>query len=245
MLNIVILDDYQDTVRKLQCAAHLDGFNAKVYTNTVKGVGQLAVRLRDADVIVLIRERTPLSRQLIEKLPKLKLIKDLGNLAVHSNKPISARDAVAALRELFHFGYWLARTYGQRSRPDPDLRFSADQLPKAAQPKVPAGVHLEGCVHLDPTVKLPSYATIIGPVWIGARTEIRPGAFIRGNVIVGEDGVLVGVKCCEVDDRRKPIAGTEFVIRADLAFIAIGFAAQLIDGAETIRRDGRAACFEK
>lgn len=60
----------------------------------------------------------------------------------------------------------------------------------SAQPKVPAGVHLEGCVHLDPTVKLPSYATIIGPVWIGARTEIRPGAFIRGNVIVGEDGVL-------------------------------------------------------
>ncbi|RVA54054.1 FAD-dependent oxidoreductase, partial [Mesorhizobium sp. M7A.F.Ca.CA.004.09.1.2] len=32
------------------------------------------------------------------------------------------------------------------------------------------------------------------------------------------------VKCCEVDEKRKPIAGTEFVIRADLAFIAIGFA---------------------
>lgn len=39
-----------------------------------------------------------------------------------------------------------------------------------------------------------------------------------------EDGVLTGVRCCEVDERRKPIAGTEFVIRADLAFIAIGFA---------------------
>lgn len=60
----------------------------------------------------------------------------------------------------------------------------------AALPKVPVGLHLEGFVHLDPTVKLPPYATIIGPVWIGARTEIRPGAFIRGNVIVGEDGVL-------------------------------------------------------
>lgn len=59
-----------------------------------------------------------------------------------------------------------------------------------ALPQVPAGVHLEGFVHLDPTVKLPPYATIIGPVWIGARTEIRPGAFIRGNVIVGADGVL-------------------------------------------------------
>ncbi len=60
----------------------------------------------------------------------------------------------------------------------------------AALPKVPAGVHLEGFVYLHPTVKLPPYATIIGPVWIGAHTEIRPGAFIRGNVIVGEDGVL-------------------------------------------------------
>jgi len=40
---------------------------------------------------------------------------------------------------------------------------------------------------------------------------------------VGEDGVLTGVKCCEVDERRQPVAGTEFVIKADLAFIAIGF----------------------
>lgn len=60
----------------------------------------------------------------------------------------------------------------------------------AGRPSVPAGVHVEGLVHLDPTVKLPPYATIIGPVWIGPRTEIRPGAFIRGNVIVGADGVL-------------------------------------------------------
>lgn len=40
---------------------------------------------------------------------------------------------------------------------------------------------------------------------------------------VGEDGILTGVKCCQVDERRKPISGTEFVIKADLAFIAIGF----------------------
>lgn len=47
---------------------------------------------------------------------------------------------------------------------------------------------------------------------------------------VGEDGELTGVKCCEVDDRRKPIAGTEFIIKADLAFIAIGFAGVLETG---------------
>lgn len=82
-MNIVILDDYQDAVRKLACASKLDAYPAKVYTNTVKGIGQLSVRLKDADVIVLIRERTHLSRQLIEKLPKLKMIAQTGRVGSH------------------------------------------------------------------------------------------------------------------------------------------------------------------
>ncbi len=60
----------------------------------------------------------------------------------------------------------------------------------ALELKVPAGVHVEGRVWLHPTVKLPPFAVIQGPAYIGARTEIRPGAFIRGNVIVGEGCVL-------------------------------------------------------
>jgi len=56
--------------------------------------------------------------------------------------------------------------------------------------KLPPGIHVEGKVWLHPSVKLPAYATLIGPLWIGAGTEIRPGAFIRGNVIVGERCVL-------------------------------------------------------
>ncbi|MFC3208922.1 glutamate synthase subunit beta [Aquamicrobium soli] len=47
---------------------------------------------------------------------------------------------------------------------------------------------------------------------------------------IGEEGQLTGVKCCEVDEKRKPIAGSEFVIRADLAFIAIGFAGPFHSG---------------
>lgn len=82
-MNIVILDDYQDAVRKLSCAHKLDAYPAKVYTNTVKGVGQLSVRLRDADVLVLIRERTPIQRQLVEKLPRLKLIAQTGRVGSH------------------------------------------------------------------------------------------------------------------------------------------------------------------
>lgn len=61
----------------------------------------------------------------------------------------------------------------------------------AAESKAfPAGVRVEGAVWLHPTVKLPAHATLIGPAWIGAHTEIRPGAFVRGNVMVGERCVL-------------------------------------------------------
>ena len=82
-MNIIILDDYQDAVRKLRCAAKLETLNAKVFTNTVKGIGQLSIRLRDADVLVLIRERTHFPRQLLEKLPKLKLISQTGRVSSH------------------------------------------------------------------------------------------------------------------------------------------------------------------
>jgi len=82
-MNIIILDDYQDAVRKLRCASKLESLNAKVFTNTVKGIGQLSVRLRDADVLVLIRERTQFPRALLEKLPRLKLISQTGAVGSH------------------------------------------------------------------------------------------------------------------------------------------------------------------
>lgn len=94
-MNIVILDDYQDAVRKLSCATKLEAFNAKVYTNTVKGLGQLAIRLKDADIIVLIRERTGLNRALIEKLPRLKLIAQTGRIGAHVDIPACTERGVA------------------------------------------------------------------------------------------------------------------------------------------------------
>jgi len=59
---------------------------------------------------------------------------------------------------------------------------------------VPPGVHISGDVYIHPTVKLPPTATIVGPAWIGANTELRPGVFIRGQVIVGE-GCVLGNSC--------------------------------------------------
>jgi D-3-phosphoglycerate dehydrogenase len=94
-VNIIILDDYQDAVRKLKCASILERLNAKVFTNTVKGIGQLSVRLRDADVLVLIRERTHFPKQLLEKLPKLKLISQTGKVGSHIDVQTCTRLGIA------------------------------------------------------------------------------------------------------------------------------------------------------
>ena len=94
-MNIIILDDYQDAVRKLHCAAKLDGLSAKVFTNTVKGTGQLAVRLRDAEALVAIRERTQFPKALLEKLPKLRLICQIGPLGPHIDIETCTRLGIA------------------------------------------------------------------------------------------------------------------------------------------------------
>ncbi len=54
----------------------------------------------------------------------------------------------------------------------------------------PPGAMVSGKVFIHESVKLPSYCEIHGPCYIGEGTEIRPGAYIRGNVIVGRDCVL-------------------------------------------------------
>jgi type I restriction enzyme R subunit len=62
---------------------------------------------------------------------KARVIVTLGNRAVHSHRPIPENDALVAVRELFHFGYWLARTCGERNRPPPTLAFDPTALPAA------------------------------------------------------------------------------------------------------------------
>ncbi|MGA1316198.1 MAG: D-2-hydroxyacid dehydrogenase family protein [Rubrivivax sp.] len=94
-MNVIILDDYQDAVRKLPCASLMESLNAKVFTNSVKGVGQLAVRLRDADVLVPIRERTHFPKALLEKLPKLRLIAQTGRVGSHIDVEACTRLGIA------------------------------------------------------------------------------------------------------------------------------------------------------
>jgi len=73
-VKISILDDYFDTVRTLKCFAELAGNDVTIWNDHVQDVDELAKRLRDTEVLVLIRERTQIGAPLLERLPKLKLI---------------------------------------------------------------------------------------------------------------------------------------------------------------------------
>jgi D-3-phosphoglycerate dehydrogenase / 2-oxoglutarate reductase len=73
-VKISILDDYFDTLRTLDCFRKLDGHEVTIHNDHVQNTGALAERLKDAEVLVLIRERTQIRAPLIERLPKLRLI---------------------------------------------------------------------------------------------------------------------------------------------------------------------------
>lgn len=61
---------------------------------------------------------------------KARIIKDMGNRAVHDTRKVDQQASVTAVRELFHFSYWLVRTYARGDKPEPGLEFSPDALPR-------------------------------------------------------------------------------------------------------------------
>ena len=73
-MKISILDDYHDTLRTLACFDKLAGHAVTIWNDHVQDVDALAERLRDAEVLVLIRERTKIRAPLLERLPNLRLI---------------------------------------------------------------------------------------------------------------------------------------------------------------------------
>jgi D-3-phosphoglycerate dehydrogenase len=73
-MKITILDDYHDTVRTLRCFDKLAGHDVTICNDHVQDTDVLAQRLRDTEVLVLIRERTQIRTPLLERLPNLRLI---------------------------------------------------------------------------------------------------------------------------------------------------------------------------
>jgi D-3-phosphoglycerate dehydrogenase len=80
-MKIVIPDDYQDMVHRLPSYALIRHHDVVRYREPARDLDQLVERLRDADVVVAIRERVNFSRALLSRLPGLKLLALVGRNA--------------------------------------------------------------------------------------------------------------------------------------------------------------------
>lgn len=77
-MKIAVLDDYQDTIRTLDCFHKVAHHDVKIWNDHTKNVDVLAERLKDTEALALIRERTPIRAPLLERLPKLRIISQVS-----------------------------------------------------------------------------------------------------------------------------------------------------------------------
>ncbi len=73
---------------------------------------------------------------------KARVIKTLGNRAVHSRKKVLYADGLVAVQELFHIAYWFARTYARVKRPPPGLAFDPEKVSCTAKPNQDSVIQL-------------------------------------------------------------------------------------------------------
>ena len=96
-MKIFVLDDYQDVVRNLDCFSVLSGHDVKIFNQTYKNISHLAEQLKDAEALILIRERTIINEALLSRLPKLKLISQTGKISNHLDLSACIRHHVAVV----------------------------------------------------------------------------------------------------------------------------------------------------
>ncbi|MFD1694250.1 D-2-hydroxyacid dehydrogenase family protein [Roseibium aestuarii] len=92
-MKIAILDDYFDTLRGLPCFDKLNGHDVTVFTDHVQETRALAERLAPFDALVLFRERTRITGDLLDRLPNLMLISQRSGYP-HVDVPACTRNRV-------------------------------------------------------------------------------------------------------------------------------------------------------
>ncbi|MFD1557541.1 D-2-hydroxyacid dehydrogenase family protein [Paraburkholderia silviterrae] len=83
-MKVVISDDYQDCIRLLDCYPTLaEHFDVEIFNDSATALDAQVERFREADALLLVRERTPITAALVDRLPKLKFISQTGRAASH------------------------------------------------------------------------------------------------------------------------------------------------------------------
>lgn len=94
-MRIVIPDDYQDCVRHLDCFGKLAGHDVTVFNDSVTDINELAARFAGAQALVLIRERTRITAELLDKLPDLRIISQTAKVSGHIDLAACAARGIA------------------------------------------------------------------------------------------------------------------------------------------------------
>src|SRR3712207_1933271 len=83
-MRIAVLDDYQRVALRMGDWACLPGCEATAFADHIEDEAALAERLAPFEAVVIMRERTPFPRRLLERLPRLRLLVTTGmrNLSV-------------------------------------------------------------------------------------------------------------------------------------------------------------------
>lgn len=119
-----------------------------------------------------------------------------GEFSIAVSFSSAFNDSMFTADQLFDFPESLP--FADYFRPDmapwewlPQIKKALSEWSDFSQPsELPSGLVVDENVFIDPSVKLPAFGVIQGPAYIGAHVELRPGIFIRGNVIVGAGSVL-------------------------------------------------------
>ena len=79
MIKVAVIDDYQNAFQQIvDIEKHKDKFDFQVFNEPFVDEKEAAVELEDFEALFIMRERTPITKTLIENLPKLKYIMTSG-----------------------------------------------------------------------------------------------------------------------------------------------------------------------
>lgn len=94
-MKIIILDDYADSVRLLSCFRKLKGHDVRISNEVIDDEARLVQVIANAEAVVLIRQRSRISRSTLARLPALRLISQTGKAGVHIDEAACTQQGVA------------------------------------------------------------------------------------------------------------------------------------------------------
>jgi len=223
-MKITILDDYFDTIRTLPCFARLAGNAVTVWSDHVQETEALARRIGDAEVLVLIRERTKITAPLLERLPKLRLISQ-RSVYPHIDIAACTRRGVIVSSDM-HAG---APSYATAELTWALILASARQLPqqiaslKAGHWQMGVGTTLRGKTlglygYGRIARAVAEYARVFGMKVVVLAREVSREAARRDGHIVAADKAAFFEQCDVVSLHMRLVDATRFIVKAsDLA----------------------------